>query len=308
MRKFILKILAFSLPLFSCLLIADYILAEEIKQSNERMIESWYDLMHSKIDADIVVMGSSRAWVQINPLILDSVLGVKTYNLGIDGSSANRQIHKYNLYRKYNRKPQIILQNIDIWAMGNGTGYEREQLFPYFWDRNVRKEFFDSEPYTVWEKYLPMFRFRDFRPLEKEPKCLIKGYQGQDKHWDGTKFEKIKEIAFYANDTTAKMFDDYLAQAKADGIKVILFYAPQYIGATKKTTNQKFMHEWYQQIANKYNYPILDYTYMHICYDTTYFYNAMHLNRKGAEIFSDSLANDLKRLKVTEFALMKQTQ
>ena len=35
---------------------------------------------------------------------------------------------------------------------------------------------------------------------------------------------------------------------------------------------------------------------MDICYDTTYFYNAMHLNKIGAEIFSDTLANDIKRL------------
>lgn len=115
-----------------------------------------------------------------------------------------------------------------------------------------------------------------------------------DRHWDGSEFEKIKEIKFAPNDTTAMMFDNYLAKAKAEGIKVVLIYTPQYIGATQKTSNQTFMHEWYQQIADKYDFPILDYTYMDICQDTTYFYNAMHLNRKGAEIFSDSLANDLK--------------
>lgn len=305
MRKFIFTILSFLLPLFSCLLIADYIISEKTQLSNERMIEAWYDLMHSKIDADIIVMGSSRAWVHINPLILDSILGIKTYNLGIDGSDVNRQIHKYNLFRKYNRKPQLIIQNIDIWAMGSGTGYEREQLFPYFWNLNVRKEFFDSEPYSVWEKYFPMYRFRDFRPMKKEPRYLIKGYQGQDKHWNGTNFEKIKEITFFANDTTVRMFEDYLAETKNDGIKVVFVYTPQYIGATKKTTNQQYMHKWYQQIADKYNIPVLDYTYMHICYDTAYFYNAMHLNRKGAEIFSDSLANDLKRLKMTGFTSKK---
>jgi hypothetical protein len=48
----------------------------------------------------------------------------------------------------------------------------------------------------------------------------VKGHQGQDKHWNGTNFEKIKEITFFANDTTVRMFEDYLTGTKADGIKV----------------------------------------------------------------------------------------
>ena len=42
--------------------------------------------------------------------------------------------------------------------------------------------------------------------------------------------------------------------------------------------------------------PILDYTHMSLCEDTSYFYNAMHLNKKGSDIFSDSLANDIKKM------------
>lgn len=292
MKKFILSILAFCFPLF----IADFFLSEKVKTANGHMLESWYDLMHSQIDADIVIMGNSRVWVHINPLVLDSILGSDSYNLGIDGSTVNRQIHKYNLFRRYNKKPKIIIQSIDAWCMGYGTGYEKEQLYPYFWNWYLRNEFFESEPFTAFEKYIPLYRYRSFLPLSSGPRCLVKGYQGMDRHWDGSKFEKIKDIKFAPNNITVKMFNDYLAKAKEEGIQVVLVYTPQYIGATKKTTNQAFMHEWYQQIANRYGFPILDYTYIDICKDTTFFYNAMHLNQKGAEIFSDSLANDLKKL------------
>ena len=79
MKKFILSILAFIIPLY----IADFLLSEKAKTADGHMAESWYDLMHSKIDADLVIMGNSRAWVQINPLILDSILGINTYNLDL---------------------------------------------------------------------------------------------------------------------------------------------------------------------------------------------------------------------------------
>lgn len=293
MKKFIFSIIAFCLIPY----IADFALSALVQRSSNREVESWYDLMHSQIDADLVVMGNSRAWVQISPTILDSILGVETYNLGMDGSCINRQIHKYHLFRKYNRKPKMIVQTLDAWSLGYKTGYEREQLYPYFWNWNMREEFFESEPFTFWEKYIPMYRFRSFMPLRRGPKTLIKGYQGMDRPWDGSVFEKVKSITFTPNDTTIKMFDDYLAKAKAEGITVVLVFTPQYIGATEKTTNQAYMHEYYNRFASKYDFPIVDYTYMNICYDTAYFYNAMHLNRKGAEIFSDSLANALKRLR-----------
>ncbi|MBR1503019.1 MAG: hypothetical protein IJ618_03935 [Prevotella sp.] len=292
MKKFILSVFAFCLIPY----IADFALSAIIQRSSHRETESWYDLMHSQIDADVVIMGNSRAWIQISPIILDSILGVETYNLGMDGSCANRQIHKYHLFRKYNRKPRMIIQNIDAWSLGYNTGYEKEQLYPYFWNWDMRNEFFESEPFTFWEKYVPVYRFRSFMPLRRGPKCLTKGYQGMEKPWDGSVFDKVKRITFTPNDTTIKMFDKYLAEAKSEGITVVLVFTPQYIGATRKTTNQDYMHEWYKRLANRYDFPVMDYTYMDISYDTAYFYNAMHLNRRGAEIFSDSLANAIKRL------------
>ncbi len=190
----------------------------------------------------------------------------------------------------------MILQNIDAWSLEGKTGFQREHLFPYFWNYNVRKEFFESEPFTIWEKYVPMYRYRSLFPITKEPPKLT---NGDRQHWNGLQFKKMKEVKFSPNDTTIRMFDNYLAEALSEGIRVVLVYTPQYIGATMKTSNQTYMHELYQRIADKYDIPILDYTYMQICKDTTYFYNAMHLNRRGAELFSDSLACDLKRLMET---------
>ena len=49
----------------------------------------------------------------------------------------------------------------------------------------------------------------------------------------------------------------------------------------------------FDNIAKKYDIPILNYTYDSLSYDTLYFYNAMHLNKMGAEIFSTKLARDI---------------
>jgi len=300
MKKFLYRLLMIGMSFGVVLSIIDYYYSEIVAESNHhRSVEAWYDLMHGKIDADIIVMGSSRAWVHINPLILDSILHLNTYNIGIDGSTINRQIHKYNLFRKYNKKPKLIIQNIDTWSLGYGTGYEKEQFFPYFWNMDMRKEFFSSEPLSKREKYIPMYRYRDIdikRLFLKSPQTLTKGYKGIIREWNGEEYNNVKSLYFKNDDATVEMFDEYLAQTKAEGIKVVFVYTPQYIGATQKITNIDEMHNCYKKIADKYNIPILDYSHMNICYDTAYFYNAMHLNKQGAEIFSDSLAHDINRL------------
>lgn len=303
MKQFIFSILLFTLPAIILLAVVDYFYSKEIAKSNYGCIEPWFDLLNGKIDADVIVMGSSRSWVHVNPLILDSILCTNTYNIGMDGSAINRQVHKYNLFRKYNKKPKLIIQNIDYGSLGFTIGYDKMQSFPYMWNMCFRKEF-EYEPLTIWEKYIPCYRYYrncsmyvlSVLYMTKEPRRLTKGYQGMERKWNGTALNKVKTVHFNANSTTIAMFDQYLANAKAEGIKVVFVYAPLYIGAIQKMDNKEEMYATYQRIADKYNIPILDYMNMAICSDTTYFYNAMHLNKRGAEIYSDSLANDIKRL------------
>ncbi len=304
MKKFLFYVFLFLVPAYGLLAVIDYFYSQEVMKTNDRRIEAWYDLMHGNIDSDILIMGSSRVWVHISPMILDSVLHTSTYNIGIDGSGIRRQIHKYNMFIKYNRKPKVIIQNIDQWSFKDKEGYEKEQFFPYFWNIDMRNEMFSSEPFSNMEKYCPLYRywnkfdtgmlFSGF--FKKQPRYLYKGYRGMERPWNGKKYNEIKTIRFEKNDTVVMLFDNYLAQAKKDGIKVVFVYTPCYYGALNKTENIDEMHAFYKRIADKYNIPILDYMNMEMCKDTTYFYNAMHLNRQGAEIFSDSLAHDLKRM------------
>lgn len=301
MKKFLFNILIFGLLFLGITIPIDYFFSKHAIQSHHIPIEAWYDLMNGNIDADVVAVGSSRTWVHINPVILDSILHVNTYNLGMDGSPVNRQVQKYHLFREYNRKPKLIIQNIDVWSLNYRIGYQKEQFFPYFWNKAMRKEFFPTEPFSFWEKHIPLYRYLSDNLkifLNKGPHNLTKGYEGKEIPWDGKSYMEVDSILFIANDTSAILFDEFLSQAKAEKINVVFVYAPLYIGATHKIKNIEEMHAKYQEFSDKYNIPILDYTYMDICYDTNYFYNAMHLNKHGSEIYTDSLANDILKLHI----------
>ena len=305
MKKFILQIIIFGIGLLGAALGADYTISKNLrKPTTSQMLSNWNNIYSGKIQSDVVIMGSSRAWVQYSPHILDSILGINSYNLGIDGSPINRQIIVYDTYRRFNPKPKWIIQDIDFGTINKRNGYRREQFFPYFFDDSLKKAITEYEKYNLLETCFPIYRYAGYNELVKiglglikfGETDLVKGYSGKNKEWDGKKFKEQKEI-FYAQDSAMlSLFDKYLARAYSENIKVIFVYAPMYIGATEKVINIEGMYQMYDSIAQKYDIPILDYNYNPISYDTAYFYNAMHLNKKGSELFSIKLAHDIDSL------------
>lgn len=298
MKRFIKNLFFVIAILLIALTVCDMALCRRIQQSSQREYQSWNAIMQGEASSDVIIMGSSRAWAQFSPQILDSLLGISCYNIGIDGSSINRQIDKYSMYRRYNKKPKIILQNIDFWTIDITNGYEKHQYFPYFWNSDFRRVVFKNESFTLAEKIIPLYRFSHYgiKNLFKEPRKLSRGYFGNEDSWDGTALKSIDSIVFSPNSEASNMFEEYLSNAQDEDIQVVLVYAPVYAEATSKITNMAEMYQYYSEIAKKYGAKIIDFNFNHICNDTIFFYNATHLNKKGSELFSMELVDSLKVL------------
>ena len=306
MRNFLIRLTYFFIIslVLACLL--DFFISLKLTNSTERMYQQWSGLYKDSLYADVVVLGSSRAWTQYNPVILDSILHTNSFVNGIDGSAINRQMIKYKNYcRITNSKPKLIIQNIDLGTMAITYGYEREQFFPYFvFDREVVNSYQPYENFNLLELYLPCYRYIGYPEEVKKsinlhsefPEPLYKGYFGRDIEYDGSELRKIDTIVADIDRTMLIEFSKFCEEIKSDSIEMCFVYAPVYIEATNKLVNKDDMYKAYQTIANKYNIPILDYNYHPISCDSTNFYNATHLNKKGSILFSTQLAHDLDSL------------
>lgn len=297
---FLLLILAFSF---------DGIISKGLKKTDIRKYQAWNDIYASKINSDVLIVGSSRAWCQYDPRILDSITGLNFYNLGIDGSPINYQIIRYNTYRRFNPKPKYIVQNIDFSTLAvRNDGYEREQYFPYIADDSLINVVAKDKKITLFERYIPLVRYFGYREIVEDgfqsyfgktvffDGGMYKGYRGNNLQWDGSRLSNIDTV-FYSKDPIAlKLFDEYLTMNNNENIKVILVYAPVYKDVTRKIYDLKGLNDMYENFAHKYGLKILDYTNDSICMDKTNFYNGTHLNKRGAEIFSGKLAKDLKTI------------
>jgi hypothetical protein len=314
MKTFLIKIIVFSILLISGAFILDAMIDKGLKKTGVGEFQTWNDIFFSKINSNVIISGSSRAWVHISPEILDSVLHVNSYNLGIDGYPFNMEYVRYKIFEKYNPKPKLIIQGADFNILSKRKdAYQKGQFLPYLHENLLQQELKEIG-FTEFDFYIPAVTYhgefigiyrglREFVGEKHFPADRYKGYCGQNREWDGSQLEKIlsnDSIISNVETEIVQLFDSFLNHCEKNDIKVILVFTPQYIKATEFTKNKDEIIEIYHSFSKKYDIPFLDYSYDSLCYDTAYFYNAMHLNKKGAELFSLKLANDIKTQKLYE--------
>jgi len=76
---------------------------------------------------------------------------------------------------------------------------------------------------------------------------------------------------------------------------LIFVYTPEFIDGQKFMSNRDEIIDLYKIISNKYSIKFYDYSQDSICLNKKYFYNSMHLNKFGSEIFSRNLACALQK-------------
>jgi hypothetical protein len=311
MKLFLTKVSLFSVLLAAGAFAADFTLGEGIKKRDMGEIQVWNDIVNSRIDSDVIVSGSSRAWVHISPEILDTVLNVNSYNLGIDGYPFNMQYVRFKLFEKYNAKPKLVVQNVDFFTLNRRKEpLNREQFMPYMHEEEIKKELRRMD-FSKLQFHIPALKYHSdthsifcgllgLTGLGSHPYGRrYKGYVGQELDWDGTGLNKIlskDSIVYKPAPEIVRLFDSFLEYCRENDIRVILVFTPQYYKATEHTKNGNEIKSIYRSFSEKYDFPFLDYSDDPICRDTAYFYNAMHLNKKGSELFSLKLAGDIKAL------------
>lgn len=311
MKKFILNIIFISITLYAVFFALDKIITFGLRQSNMLIYDNLTKLFHGEINADLIINGSSKAYVQLSPRIIDSALNMNSYNLGLDGTPFIPQKVQYELYEKYNTPPKIIIQIVDFSNMSEAQGnlYNYIKFAPYLNIDIVRKMTKLYNGFTYLDYHIPLIKYSG-NPIEVldgilslvnlhiAPSNLYKGYLEQDISWDGT-FEKFvknykKGIGSKLDTTTCNLFEDYIKKCKQKNIQLFLVYPPLYYESIPYDINRKTMLDYFNSISHKYDVPFLDYSYDELSFNKSNFYNSQHLNKIGAELFTKKLCIEIK--------------
>lgn len=318
MKHFIKKLLTFLLPLILLSYPIDLGISYLLQQKEKVFageLEVWKDIYNSNINCDIAIVGSSRAWVQINPEILKDSLKLSTYNFGIDGHNFWLQYLRHSEYLKYNKKPKLIIVSVDLFTLEKRIDlYKHSQFLPYMlWNKEIYKFTISYKGFNKIDYYIPLVRYFGERTslnysLSKlfsknnNEKLRNNGFAGKNKQWNSD-LEKAKkekgQLIIDIDKETIRLFKSFVKECKRNGTELILVYTPEYIEGQCFVSNRKDIINIYKDISYKENVAFYDYSNDSICFNKTLFYNASHLNMKGANIFTQKLAHDVKKYKNT---------
>jgi hypothetical protein len=314
MKMLFAKLIIFLIPIILLALPLDLFLSKNLKKSNSCSGEFlvWNDIFDSNVKADIAIYGSSKAWVNFNPKIMEDSLECNAYNLGIDGHNFWLQYLRHKELIKYNSKPKYIILSLDIFCLEKRQDlYNLDQFLPYMlFNYDIYKYTSSYQGFSDLCYCIPLMRYIGRREalfdailssirLSPSLPMRSKGYRGIEFVWNND-FAKaksrMKNYEVKIDSASEKLFNDFLTECRTDNMKVILVYSPEYKEFQSFVKNRNQILDLYTEYSKKFNIPFLDYSYDEMCKEKKYFYNSTHLNKMGSEIFTFRLVSDLKKL------------
>jgi hypothetical protein len=311
MKKFVIKSLIFALSFLAMAYVTDEITSDSLRKSKQGYFGVWNVLLTGKINADIVINGSSRAWVQIDPAVLERQFHKRTYNIGIDAYAFHMQYCRYLLLVQRSKIPKTIIQVLDYSIFNKAEYlYYPDQFFPYLSDSTINKCISEYKGISRLDQMIPFFRYRGktqlfshaakilLRPDLNEPD-RYNGFQAQNFPWnDDLEKAKLSFPNYHepVDSSVVNLFRKYIEDCQHRGIKLIFVYPPDYIEGQDFVKNRKDIFALFERIAKHYQIPYYDYSNHPMAMERKYFYNTEHLNASGSELFTRIFCADLRSI------------
>lgn len=265
-------------------------------------------IVDGRINADILISGSSRALTHYDPRIISRETGLSAFNIGLNGSQTDMQLARLKVYLRHNNAPVILIQNIDIFSMQttHNEVYDPAQYVPYLDQDDFYRELQKIDP-NIWKsKYIPLYGYTadDLRFTWVEGLLRLVGINKTEDHFNGFKprdatwtedFDRLKAknpngMKFEIEPEGLSTLEELLSLCRNRNIKVIMVYSPEYIEMQQLTRDRAAAFKRFEKLAQQFDAEFWDYSASEISSQQANFYNSQHLNSLGAEKFSMEFA------------------
>lgn len=252
----------------------------------------------SKTKQDLLIFGSSRAAYHYIPKIIKDSTGLSVYNCGREGSGI--YYHYGVLLATLERyKPKVIMLDLDYRDF-----YQHEGIFgldileehnPFY--HKISKEF-DSLLVLKGFKEEIKLQSNLYRYNSKSFKMITSYFAGGRGNVDGFRSKNgilKKEILPLKADNLILDYNKietikkFITKAKENNIKIILTVSPYFIKTPKD------LYKPVEKLAIENNIEIINHLQDTLFIkDASLFNDILHLNLKGATVFSKKIASEVK--------------
>ena len=258
-------------------------------------------------NAQIVIMGNSRADEHYDTDLISDSLGMTCFNIGCHGYPIEFQYHiMFNAYMNRNTAPEYIILDVSPYCMFEYlTPRHSFEFLPYM----SRKEFsyyidtckvFKPCDRFLLPKYAGLVYkvFKGIKSLNKMPAPKSEEYQ--------TDFILTQSMELERDSDNIHALHAWIDDCVSRGIKPVLICSPMHHDHYRKFIDMEGFWSIVNNAVNGRDIPVLSYENLYGS-DTRYFHDLLHLNKYGRHHFSMKLAHDLDSLGIIPSQKKKTT-
>ena len=303
MKKYLIEILVLACvflgPLYMLQAIVDIRARNNYLNGTYRTLNTALD---KKVDADIVIFGNSRAQCHFDTHVMDSVLSVNCFNMGLSGFPFDIQYHQViKPYLQKNTTPKLIIYEISPQAcLEHWNSIFQYSFLPYINDKHYDYYLGICDEISRIDRILPFkYRGRSIKSFYHELNSEFGKDDGKDcftpHNRTGYSLNFITDSIYRVenNPQIVSQFQEFVQDCKENSIELLFVTTPMH---EEDFFNHCHTNEFMMMVDTLSNWTNrLDYSLMFKS-DTTYFVESTHLNAYGASIFSKKCAEDIKEL------------
>ena len=306
------KTLAMAVLLTIVLYALQFVVETGIKKLDNDAYGVWNRIDRGEVNADVLVLGNSRAWVHIDPEMLENWSGLSAYNIGANGFHYNNQKALYEFYKSKNKFPKIIVQSVDLGLMSKDHNiFNKVQYMPYIASQALYDQFLSIDSSLPFDRYIPMYKYRNyymemvnglFSALSIQTdwntrQTKNKGFAAQNRQWQpGRVFNTEILIPEAEIEEGFEYLQSVINDCRKNGSVFIMVYTPQHDELKTNREQKKEIIDRFRDLAEEEGVFFFDYSQLEMNKDKKFFYNAAHLNAEGVEEFSKFLEKDLLKV------------
>jgi hypothetical protein len=269
-------------------------------------------VMAGKVNAQILITGSSRALSHYDPRVIQNLTGKTAYNIGRNASHIDLQLALLKVYLEKNAKPELVIQNLDLFSLQMtplGEIYEPAVYVPYLGNTTLYDALSRINPH-IWKwKFFPLYAYcvedmklhwinaaissLGVRPAEDH----LLGFNPRNADWNQD-FEAFRAanpngVTFRIESQGVTALEEFIRLCQLNGIRIVLVYSPEYDEMQAMEVNRTDVISRFSALATSTGVPFWDYSDHPISLNRELFQNSQHLNAEGAARFSLDLAGHL---------------
>ena len=299
---FILKLII----LFSAAFVVDHLIGSLLgyfyfKEQSGVDYRTTYSMEKTK--ADLLIFGSSRANHHYQPDIFEKSLGLSSYNVGEDGNTIlNDYAVLKSVLARYS--PEIVI--LDLKAQDfikKQEDYDQlSELLPYYSTHpeirsiiNLKSRFEKEKllssiyPYNSIIFRIAAGNMRFYKRMRED----IKGYVPLRQQWKGSLQIDPGFNKYEIDSNKIKIYQFFIQDCIHSKTKLFIVSSPYLM----KTAVTELSIKIGKEIAEKYNINFFDYSRSPLFTNQfDLFADNVHLNDRGANVFSTMIANNLLRI------------